>query len=122
MIFTVDGIDIVPYIAADGIKWTNNGVDGQKAGRAMDALMYRGLIGYKARGDISCLWMKKEDAVNLYQSLMKEFFSVTTDTIPWENGTVTKTMYANNMPATLSEEYTDGTKIYQDLTFPLVER
>lgn len=122
MIFTVDGIDIVPYIEADGIKWTPNGVDGPKAGRAMDALMYRGLIGYKARGDISCLWMKKEDAVSLYQSLMKEFFSVTTDTIPWENGTVTKTMYANNMPATLSEEYTDGTKIYQDMTFPLVER
>ena len=83
MVFTIDGLDIVPFIAEDGVDWTPNGVDGPDAGRAMNAKMYRGLITHKARADVSCLWLKKEDVVLLYNKLMKEYFTVVTDTVPW---------------------------------------
>ena len=31
-------------------------------------------------------------------------------------------MYSNNLAATCLTEYTDGTKLYGDVEFPLVER
>lgn len=122
MVFTIDGLDIVPFIAEDGVDWTANGVDGPDTGRVMNAKMYRGLITHKARADVSCFWLKKADVVLLYNKLMKEYFTVVTDTVPWINGTVTMEMYSNNAKIKLSTEYTDGTKLYSDLQFPLIER
>ena len=122
MVFTIDGFDIVPFIGEDGIKWQANGIDSPDAGRALDMLMYRGLIGYKARCDVACLWMDKDDATALLQKLMPEYVTVVTDTIPWENGQKTLTMYSNNIGATVLTEYMDGTKLYGDVEFPLVER
>ena len=122
MVFTIGGVDIVPYLPEDGVEWTPNGVDGPDAGRAMNALMYRGLITHKARADISCLWMNKTAAASLYAVLMSEYFTVVTDTVPWVSGTATMTMYSNNAKIKLSTEYTDGTKVYADLSFPLIER
>lgn len=116
------GLDIVPYIGEGGLKWTPNGIDGTSAGRTMDMTMHRGLLGYKARCDVSCLWMPKAKALELYQALMPEFVTVVTDTIPWINGSATLTMYANNIKSVCITEYTDGTKLYGDIEFPLVER
>lgn len=122
MVFTIDGLDIVPFIAEDGVDWTPNGVDGPDSGRAMNALMYRDLITHKARADITCLWLKKEEAVALYGRLMRKYVTVVTDTVPWINGTVTMEMYSNNAKIKLSTEYTDGTQLFSDLQFPLIER
>ena len=122
MVFTIDGFDIVPYIGESGLKWQINGVDGPDTGRTMDGLMQRDLVGYKARVDVECLWMAKDTAYMLYQYITPKFVTVTTDTCPWQSGTVTMTMYSNNSKTTCVTEYTDGTKLYGDLSFPLIER
>lgn len=122
MVFTIGSLDIVPFIGENGVKWTLNGIDSSDAGRAQNALMYRGLVGYKAKCEIACLWVKKSDIRTLLNAIMPEFVTVTTDTIPWLSGTNTLTMYSNNIGATLLTEYTDGTQLYGDLEFPLVER
>lgn len=122
MIFEIDGFDIVPFIEENGITWTPNGIDGPDAGRVLDGDMERDLLCYKADGQISCVWMTKEQTLELYRHIMPEFVTVRTDTIQWIDGVVTKRMYSNAAPATLGEEYTDGTKIYQDIQFPLVEK
>lgn len=129
MVFTIisdntppAGINIVPFIGEDGIKWTANGIDSDDAGRTQDLLMHRGLLGYKAKAQVSCLWMDKTDAYALMQAIMPEFITVVTDTIPWLSGTQTLVMYSNNFASTCLTEYTDGTKLYGDVEFPLVER
>lgn len=122
MVFTIDGFNIVPYIGENGIKWQANGVDSDDAGRTQDLTMYRGLLGYKAKCQVACLWMDRATASTLLQKLMPEFVTVVTDTIPWMTGTQTLTMYSNNFGATCLTEYTDGTKQYGDVEFPLVER
>lgn len=122
MIFEIDGFNIVPFIGEGGIKWSWNGVDGPDAGRAMNALMYRGLVAIKARCDVSCLWMPKDKAVALNKKIMPEYVTVRTDTVPWEDGIVTMQMYSNNVASTCLTEYTDGTKLYGDVQFPLIER
>lgn len=129
MVFTIisdntppAGINIVPFIGENGINWTANGIDSDDSGRAQDMKMYRGLLGYKAKGKISCLWMDKDDALTLMQAIMPQYITVITDTIPWLSGTRTLEMYSNNFGATCLTEYTDGTKEYGDVEFPLVER
>lgn len=122
MVFTIDGFNIVPFIGENGIKWQANGIDSSDAGRTQDMTMYRGLLGYKAKCNVSCLWMDREDAATLLQTIMPEFVTVVTDTIPWMTGTQTLRMYSNNFGATCLTEYTDGTKMYGDVEFPLIER
>lgn len=122
MVFRINGFDIVPYIGDEGISWQWSGVDSPDAGRTMDARMHRGLVAIKARCDIACLWMPKDRAVALHRVIMPEFVTVETDTIPWESGTVTKEFYSNNGSSKVLTEYTDGTKLYGDVTFPLIER
>ena len=122
MIFTISGLNIVPYIAENGIKWSWNGVDGPSAGRDMSGTMYRNRVTVKARCDVTCLWMPKTAARALHQALMPEYVTVRTDTIPWRSGTVTLTMYSNNVEQILTTEYTDGTQMFSDFEFPLIER
>ena len=121
MIFEIDGFNIVPYIGENGIKWQANGVDGPEAGRTMDARMHRGLVAIKAKCDVSCLWMDRKKAHDLMQALFPETVVVRTDTCPWIDGVTTFEMYSNNIGATCLTEYTDGKKLYGDVTFPLVE-
>lgn len=118
----VTGLNIVPHIGEDGLLWTANGLDSDDAGRNMNGDMERGLIGYKAKCNVSCLWMDKAEAGALMRAIMPEFITVITDTIPWVDGTVTLTMYSNNIAAKCLTEYSDGTKLYGDVEFPLVER
>lgn len=129
MVFTIisdntppEGINLVPYIGEEGLDWQWNAVDGPETGRVMSALMERALIAFKDKCEVSLLWMPKETAVMIHKALMVKFLTVITDTIPWEEGTVTKTFYANNGKQACLTEYTDGTKLYGDLTFPLIER
>ena len=122
MVFTIDGFNIVPFIGEDGIKWQLNALDSSDAGRAQDGTMYRGLVGYKCKCNISCLWMDRTQAHALMARLTPEYVTVVTDTIPWDNGTHTITMYSNNLAATCLTEYSDGTKLYGDVEFPLIER
>lgn len=122
MIFEIDGVNIVPYISENGIKWSWNGIDSKDAGRDMSGLMRRGRVAVKARCDVACLWMTKAAARRVHQAIMPEYVTVRTDTIPWRSGTVTLTMYSNNVEQILSTEYTDGTQLYSDFEFPLIER
>lgn len=119
---TSSGLDIVPFIGENGIQWQRNAVDSADAGRDMTAKMHRGLVAYKARGDIACLWMRKADTIALLQAIAPQYITVVTDTVPWVSGTVTMEMYSNNQKATCLTEYTDGHKLYGDVEFPLIER
>ena len=54
MILEVDGVNIVPYVAYQGIKWQRNDIDGPNAGRMLDTNMRRNRLGTKIRLDITC--------------------------------------------------------------------
>lgn len=122
MVFTINGVNIVPYIGEDSLKWSWGGVDSPDAGRTMDAKMHRGLVAIKARCDVGLFWMPKSAALAIHQAIMPEYVTVVTDTCPWKSGTATFEMYSNNVSQTCLTEYSDGTKLYGDLEFPLVER
>ena len=120
MTLTIDNIDMVPYIAYGGLKWSRNDIDSPNTGRAMDGLMYRGRVATKIRLDITCRLLKAEELSVVLNAILPEYVTVTYDDPMY--GTVTKTMYSNNNPAVYQLRKSDGREYWSGVTFPLIER
>ena len=132
---TIDGVDITPYIAYQGVQWSRNDVDGPNAGRTMSGLMIRDRVATKIRLDITCRPLKTDELRTLLNLIYPEFVTVVYDD-PMQ-GLVSKTMYANNNKAQFLQKYEpeetdcqwicgkDPGQPYErwfNITFPLVER
>ena len=132
---SIDGTDITPYIKHQGLKWTRYDVDGPNSGRTISGLMVRDRVATKIRLDVSCRPLKNDELRILLNLILPEFVQVTYDDPML--GVVTKTMYANNNPATflfrrqieMPELWTmchgdtpDPFEYWTDVSFPLVER
>lgn len=133
----IDGTDITDYIAHQGVKWSRNDIDGVNAGRTISGLMIRDRVATKIRLDITCRPLKNDELRTLLNLLLPEFVTVTYDDPMY--GVVSKTMYANNNPATFlfkripqvpelwtlchdPEEAPEPFEYWTNVTFPLVER
>ena len=98
MVLKIDGVDILPYVAHQGIKWQRNDLDSSDAGRTMDGMMHRGRVASKIRLDITCRPLKSEEAKIVLNAIYPQY--VTVEYLDPMYGLVSKTMYANNNPAT----------------------
>ena len=121
MIFKIDDVDITPYIAFSGIKWSRNDVDGPNAGRMQNAEMVRDRIATKYRWDITCRPLTAAEQSTVLQLIQPEFVYVTY-TDPLDRITKTGVYYSNNFPSTFLIRRTNGEEIWTGLAFPLVER
>ena len=119
MTFLIDGLDVSPYVAYKGFKWTRNDIDGPDAGRTMDARMHRLRVATKIRLDITCRPMTTEETRILLPAILPEYVNVTYDDPMY--GRVTKLMYSNNNPASFLMQKPNGTEWWDGITFPLVE-
>ena len=117
---SIDGNDITPAIAFNGVKWSRNDVDGPNAGRNMAGTMISYRVATKIRLDITCRPLKHDELVWLMNLLLPEFVSVTYDDPIY--GVVTKTMYANNHSAQIFKRYENNEEVWFNVSFPLVER
>ena len=118
---SIDGTDITDLIAYQGVQWKRNDIDGPNAGRTLSGLMIRDRVATKIRLDITCRQLNHSEVRMLLNLLMPEFISVTYDDP--KNGVVTRTMYANNNEARfLKSDEDDSDELWDNVTFPLVER
>ena len=120
MTLTINNVDMVPYIAYGGLKWSRNDIDAPNTGRAMDGLMYRGRVTTKIRLDVTCRLLKADELRLVLNTILPEYVTVTYDDPMY--GTVTKTMYSNNNPAVYQLHKNDGREYWSGVTFPLIER
>lgn len=120
MTFKINGVNMLPYVAHRGIKWQRNDLDGPTAGRTMDGVMHRARVATKVRLDITCRPLKTHEARIVLGAIQNEY--VTVQITDPRDGLVTRTMYANNNPATHMLVEPDGTEWWDGITFPLIER
>ena len=121
MTLTVNGVDMIPYIAYNGLKWQRSDIDASDSGRTMDGIMHRGRVATKIRLDVTCRPLKATEASIVLQAILPEWVTVTY-TDPMEGHDVTKTMYSNNNPATFLIARTNGLHLWSGITFPLIEQ
>lgn len=120
MVLTVNGVNMIPYIAHQGLKYSINDVDGPNAGRTQDGTMERDRVARKVRWDVTCRPLLSSELATVLQALSSEWL-VVTYTDPETGGLINKTMYTNNIPAQYllkkgNVDYWGG------VTFPLVEK
>ena len=113
-------MNLLNYIAEDGIKWTRIDVEAPDTGRTLDGVMHRGRVASKVRLDITCRPLKTSEAMAVLRAIIPEY--VTVRYIDPQDGSVTRTMYSNNIPTICATVNPDGTAIWKGLTFPLIER
>ena len=99
MVFKIGGVDIMPYIAHGGIKWSRNDVDGPNAGRMQNGEMSRDRISTKYRWDITCRPLTADEQATVLQLIQSEYISVYA-TDPLTNTAKTFMCYSNNFPST----------------------
>ena len=120
MILKIDGVDILPFIAHKGLKWTRNDIDGPDAGRTMDGLMHRKRVDTKIRLDITCRPLLESETRIVLNAILPEYVTVQyTDPM---YGLVTKQMYSNNNPASFLIQKPGGKAYWDGITFPLIEQ
>lgn len=122
MVFTIGGVDITPYIAHGGIKWSRNDVDGANAGRVQEGgTMVRDRIATKYRWDITCRPLTAYEQSIVLQAIQPEYIYVTfTDPLTNTERTDVK-CYSNNFPSTFLIRNTNGTEYWTGLAFPVIE-
>ena len=119
MILTVNDVDMIPFIAYQGLKWTRNDIDSPNSGRTLDGLMHRGRVATKIRLDITCRPLRSHELSTVLNAIYPEYVTVTYDDPML--GRVVKTMYSNNNPASYCLLRPDGTEWWSEISFPLIE-
>ena len=118
--FTVNNVNMLPFIQEDGIKWTRFDVEAPDTGRTLDGVMHRGRVAVKIRLDVTCRPLSSAEASIVLNAIAPEF--VTVRYVDPMQGSVVKTMYSNNIPALCATVYDDGSARWEGLEFPLIER
>ena len=121
MKFTIDGVDMTPYIASRGVKWQRSDLDAPGSGRGLDGKLMRNRVASKVRLDVTCTPLTADKASIVLTAIMPQWVSVTY-TDPQLGRDVTKTMYSNNNPASYLMKRPDGTEYWDGITFPLIEQ
>lgn len=118
--FTVNGVSLINYLAEDGIKWTRNDIEAADAGRTLDGVMHRGRVASKVRLDVKCRPLTSSEVMVVLRAILPEY--VTVRYIDPQDGSITKTMYSNNIPSLCATVNPDGTALWKGIEFPLIER
>ena len=82
--------------------------------------MHRGRVASKVRLDVTCRPLTSSEVMVVLRAILPEY--VTVRYIDPQDGSITKTMYSNNIPAICATVNPDGTALWKGLTFPLIER
>ena len=122
MTFLIEGVDMVPYIAYNGLEYQLSDIDDTDTGRMMNGEMRRGKISDKDK------WMLKfrpnlttAEISTILTAVTKQYVSVQFLS-PRTATVVTKTMYVGDRKAAHAIERENGTVYWKDLAFNLIER
>ena len=119
MIFTVNGVDFLPYLQDSGLEYTRNPVDGPNAGRTASGTMIRDYLTDKITWKGKCRPLTTAQLSTVLQAIHPDRFTVVY-TDPDTAATTTGYFYSSSVPATLLR--TDGTvDVWGGLAFTLVE-
>ena len=122
MTFIVNGVDFVPFIAYNGLEYQLSDIDDPETGRTMNGTMRRGKITDKDKWKLKFkVDLTTEEISAIVRAVTHEY--VTVQYLSPRTATiVTKTMYVGDRTAAHCIERANGTILWKDLSFSLIER
>lgn len=119
--YKVNGVNIMPYIAPQGLQIDENDVESKDAGRTLDGTMQRGVVTRKDKHSIKCRPLKTSESNIVLQAIRaSEFITVETNMHP-VFGSVVKTMYNSSRTAAVLL-HNDNVTLWDNISFTLIER
>lgn len=119
IVFKIDNVDFSDVLAEGGLVWTRNDLDADGTGRDLNGDLIRKRVASKVTLKVQTLPLMTSRISALLTAIYPESFSVTY-TDPQAGTQATKTMYANNVPATCQRAY-GNTILWDAINFSLVE-
>lgn len=121
MVFEIDGVDITPYIAFSGLKFTASDLDSEEAGRTLDGNLRRSRVATKVRWDVPCKPLRTSEVVRLFQLLKPEWVTLRASDPMF--GLRSAQFYSNNNSISMKvTSKVEEEELWEGLTFPLIER
>ena len=121
MTFTVGGVNIVPYLAFQGLEYQLADIDDPDTGRMMDGTMRRGKISDKDKWKCKFRILTTAEMSTVLTAVTHQYVNVQYMS-PRTASVVTKSMYVGDRTAAHCIERSDGTIYWKDLAFSLIER
>lgn len=119
--YKLNGVNILSYIAPQGLQIEENDVESPDAGRTLDGSMQRGIVARKDKHSVKCRPLTTAESNTVLQALRaSEFITIETDLHP-VFGTVIKTMYNSARTAAVLL-HTDNVTLWDNISFTLIER
>ena len=113
-------VDLTPYIAFEGLKYTRNDVDGPNAGRTQDGTMVRDRVAVKAKWEVTCKPLTSSELAKVLSLIKPDTFNVRY-LDPETNTVVIGSFYSNNVPAQFKLHRANGEEVWAGIAFPVVE-
>ena len=120
MVFTINGVDMTPYIAHGGLKWSRNDVEAASAGRTQQGDMQRDRLSIKYRFDVTCRPLTADEQATVLSTIEPVYITLTY-TDPTTNSVRTGQFYSNNIPSTFCIIDRRGVEWWTGLAFPVIE-
>lgn len=117
---TEEYVDITPMLAYGGLEYQLSDVDSPDAGRTMDGTMHRGKIADKDKWKFKFRPLKTDELTTLMQLACNETFQCRYLS-PRYGAVVYKTMYAGDRSAAHCIERADGTILWHNIAFNVIE-
>lgn len=122
MTFMVGSTNLIPYIAYDGLSYQLSDIDDPETGRTMSGEMRRGKIADKEKWKVKCRSNLTTAEMSIVISAISSQYVTVQYLSPKTNSVVSKTMYVGDRTAAHFIEKADGTTLWKDLSFSLIER
>lgn len=121
MIFEIDGVDITPYIAFSGLKFTASDLDSEEAGRTLDGNLRRSRVATKVRWDVPTRQLRTAELQHLFSLIKKEWVTLRASD-PYF-GLRSARFYSNNnnVSMKITSKTSEGEELWDSFTFPLIE-
>lgn len=121
MVFQVDGTDLRDYLVPGGFSWRRKDVEGRNSGDAQDGAHIRDRLRIREVLDIKLRPLTTGEAAVVLAAIEPDYVQVSYNS-PRAGGTVTKTMYVEEAPASHLTEQPGTGDWWEGLNFRLIEK
>ena len=122
MTFTVNNVNLLPYIAYQGLEYQLSDIDDPDTGRMMNGTMRRGKVADKDKWKLKFRSDLTTAEVSTILTAVTHQYVTATYLSPRTNTVVTKTLYVGDRTAAHYILREDGTVLWKNLSFSLIER
>ena len=122
MVFEINGVDVTPYIAFEGLKFSTFDLDSEEAGRTLDGMMRRARVATKVRWDVPTRPLRTSELSTLMQLLSNEWVTLRASDPLF--GLREGTFYSNNnsISMKITSKISEEEELWEGLAFPLIEK